>query len=286
MKKILVMVEGGLGKHIIFTALTEDLKKKYEKVVVASAYFDIMKACPFIDESHPYGQENLSELVYEKDCTIVAGNPYHNQRFIKKEIHILEAWAELLGIPYDKNKEYKPLISPERLGDGVANDAKKVLKEIGGKFILVQFYGGQTPLANGDQPYQEILKRNYHKADVLVQALKKKYPKFKIVNFSLKNEPDIKGTIKLEVPYLLYIEVTKKAEKIVCIDSSLQHIAAAAEKNAIVLWGETRPEHFGWKLHYNMVVDDQKGSPYFVALGPSPMGIDFPRPAEVVGVMK
>ena len=286
MKKVLVVVSGGLGKHVMFTALAADLKKKYDKVIVTSAYFDIMKACPNIDEAFPFGQQDLSKTVYEKDCEIISANPYENQLFIKKEIHLLEAWSEVLGIPYDKNKEYKPDIDPTRLSKKIIADSEKIIKDIGSKFIVVQFYGGQSPLVNTEGEYQEVLKRNYHKGSVLVESLKKKYPKYKIINFSLPNEPEIEGTEKLKIPYMLYFEVIKKAEQVICIDSSLQHIAAAAGKKAIVIWGETRPEHFGWKLHYDFVVDDQKGSPYFVALGPSPIAIDFPRPKEIMAILK
>lgn len=278
MKKALVVVEGGLGKHIIFTALARQLKEKYGEVNVVSPYPDVMKACESIDKSFQFGTTDLSKLVYEKDCDIFNGNPYTNQAFIKKKIHLLDAWSQQLGLKYSKSI---PEIDTSLIDDKIQVETDKVIKDLGNKYIVVQLTGGQSPITEGQGQYVEVLKRNYPYAQKLVNLIHKKYPKYKIVNFALPNEPDWKNTVKLQIPYIFYFNILKKARRVVCIDSALQHMAAAVGQKATVIWGETKPNHFGWDLHDNLLSDEQIGSPYFVALGPSPANIEFPSSKEI-----
>lgn len=279
MKKVLISVEGGLGKHIMFTALTKGLKDKYDEVNVVSPYPDIMAACKYIDKSFQSGMADLTELVYSDDCDIFSSNPYNHQDFIKKKLHILEAWAEQLNILTIKDR---PVINTDLIDKNIKIETDKIISDLGDKYIVVQFCGGQSPIGNGVGEYKEVLKRNYYDAQELVNLIKEKYPEHKILNYSLPNEYGLNHSVKLQAPYIFYFNILKSADKIVCIDSSLQHMAAAVNKEAIVLWGETRPEHFGWKIHKNIVKDKQKGSPYFVALGPSIMNIEFENPKKII----
>ena len=282
MKKVLFTIEGGLGKHIIATALMKELKERYSEVNVVSPYPDIMQACKWVDNSFQFGMNDLSELVYS-DCDIYSGNPYTHQDFIKKKIHLLDAWSEQLGI--DGYSE-TPIIDTARVSRDIKIKTDKIIEELGGKYIVIQLNGGQSPIAEGKGEYVEILKRNYPYAQELVDEIKKKYPEHTILNFSLPNEPILNGAIKLQAPYIFYFNILKDADKIICIDSALQHMAAAVEKKATVIWGETRAEHFGWDIHNNIVKDKQKGAPYFVALGPSPTNIEFNKPREIMGQLQ
>ena len=51
-KKVVIQMEGGIGKHINATALISELKKKYEKIFVLSAYPDIFEG--LVDRSLPF----------------------------------------------------------------------------------------------------------------------------------------------------------------------------------------------------------------------------------------
>ena len=60
----------------------------------------------------------------------------------------------------------------------------------------------------------------------------------------------------LKDPYLWYrvlgeVLAEDKKNFAVVIDSSLQHILAGTGLDTYVLWGETRPEHFGHACHKN-----------------------------------
>ena len=297
MKRCLINVDGGLGKNVMFTAILEEFKAKkgYDEVYVISPYFDVYKCCPAVTDAFPPAQNNLyQELVLAEDCDVYWKEPYSNQRFIKKQCHLFEAWAEELGFELSKpGNEYIPNLSNLEIAfPDLINLAKQTMEKLKGNFFIVQFCGGQSPLCIQQDEHgnlaqynamNEPLKRNYFKGQEIIDGLKKTRPDCKIVHFSLPNEPAYNGTEKFQLPYLVYLLLAKKAVGIITTDSSLQHIATSVCDNVTVIWGETRPEHFGYKKNKNVcakhVVNSQ---PYFKPLGVSPSIVHMPEPEEVL----
>ena len=299
-KKCVVTVEGGLGKNVMFTAMLKELAKKYEKIYVLSPYFDVFKACPYVTDAFPMGQVSTlyQQLCLSDDCDVLWKEPYTNQKFIKKQVNLFDAWAEELGITLsEKAMDMVPQISRYTELPLVKLQTEELLKQLNGqKFILIQLCGGQSPLApqldkDGKLiPYNdhnEGLKRNYYRGQELVDLLKKTYPEHRILHFALPNEPSYEGADKVQAPYLVFHELCKHADKVVCTDSSLQHLATGVCKDVTVIWGETRPEHFGYACNKNICAKNVMNSqPYFRPLGASPAFVDFPTPEEVLKVVK
>lgn len=292
MKKCLINVEGGLGKNVMLTSILHEVKEQgnYDELYVISPYNDVFKVCPAVTDAFPPGQGTLyQELVLDEECDVLWKEPYSNQRFIKKQCHLLEAWAEEFGIELPSNPTtYEPHL--ERIADefpAVAQAAAKQAEEWDHNFCIVQFNGGQSPLTSSTQGYdarQESIKRNYFKGQQIVDLLKKKHgDDCTIVHYALPNEPTIEGTVKIQVPYLTYHLLAKEAKEIICIDSSLQHLATGVNPNITVIWGETRPEHFGYSCNRNVTAQHVFNSqPYFKPLGVSPSIVRMPEPEEVV----
>ena len=296
-KKCLINVEGGLGKNIMLTSILKELKEKggYDEVYVISPYHDVFKVCSAVTDAFQPGLGTLyQELVLDPDCDVLWKEPYSNQKFIKKECHLFDAWAAEFGITLaDKADTYIPCL------DKVVEEypalrqiADEKMNEWNHNFCLVQFTGGQSPLTpqvdqNGNPvPYmnaQEAIKRNYAKGEQVVQLLKEKWPDTAVVHFGLPNEPSVNGAIKIEVPYLTYRLLAAEAKEIICIDSSLQHLATGVNDNVTVIWGETRPEHFGYACNRNVAAKHVLNSqPYFKPLGVSPSIVRMPEPEELV----
>lgn len=298
-KKCLINVEGGLGKHVMLTAILEELKAKgdYDELYVISPYFDVFKACSVVTDAFPPGQASLyQELVLDEDCDVLWKEPYSNQKFIKKQCHLFDAWAEEFGFELtDKAESYTPRLDNIEKEfphlRKLANDAMNQWKH---NFCLVQFTGGQSPLnpiknEKGELlPYmnaQEAIKRNYYKGQAIIDRLHEKYPDTTVVHFALANEPGFDNTVRIEVPYLTYHLLAAEAKEIVCIDSSLQHLSTGANNNITVIWGETRPEHFGYSCNNNICAQNVRNSqPYFKPLGVSPSIVKMPEPEEVVKI--
>ena len=296
-RKCLINVEGGLGKNIMLTAILPELKeqKRYDEVYVISPYHDVFKCSSAVTDAFQPGLGTLyQELVLDEECDVLWKEPYSNSRFIKKQCHLFEAWAEEFGIEltnpagtYEPNLSRLPKEFPMLVK--IADEHKAKWNN---NYCIVQFTGGQSPLTpQKDQqgrplPYmnaQEAIKRNYHKGAEVVKLLKDKWPNTAVVHFALPNEPALDGAVRVEIPYLTYRLLAKDAKEIVCIDSSLQHLATGVNDNITVVWGETRPEHFGYERNHNVCAQHVLNSqPYFKPLGISPSIVKMPEPEELV----
>lgn len=304
MKKCLINIEGGLGKHVMFTSILKEFKEKkgYDEIYVISSYFDVFKSCSVVTDAFPPMQGTLyQELVLDPDCDVYWKEPYSNQRFIKKECHLFDAWAEELGFKLSKNaNEYLPNLDKiEKEFPNLLSLVEEKIKEFNDDFIIVQFNGGQSPLSpmvdeKGNQilynDKQEAIKRNYFKGQEIINSLKDKYPNTIIVHFALPNEPTYENSVKLQLPYLAYRLLAINAKAVITTDSSLQHLSTGVNNNITVIWGETRPEHFGYKVNQNIAATNVLNSqPYFKPLGVSPSIVKMPEPdiivASVVGKM-
>ena len=63
----------------------------------------------------------------------------------------------------------------------------------------------------------------------------------------------------------------------------MQHLATGVNPNVTVVWGETRPEHFGYACNRNIAAKHVLNSqPYFKPLGISPSIVRMPEPEELV----
>lgn len=297
MKKCLINVEGGLGKNVMLTSILPALKEHggYDEVYVISPYFDVFKCCPAVTDAFPPGQGTLyQELVLDPECDVLWKEPYSNQRFIKKQCHLFEAWAEEFGFELATDAgEYTPhLENLEKEYPQLRKLADEKMAEWKHNFCLVQFWGGQSPLTPQKDPQgkpvpymnmQEAIKRNYSKGTEVVKLLKEKWPGTTVVLVALPNEPEIEGTVKIEVPYLTYRLLAAGAHEVICIDSSLQHLSTGVNDNVTVIWGETRPEHFGYSCNRNVATKHVLNSqPYFKPLGVSPSIVRMPEPEELV----
>lgn len=295
-KRCLINVDGGLGKNVMLTALMPIIAKHYEEIYVISPYSDVFKACSYVTDAFEPGPQCATlyqELVLDEDTDILWKEPYSNSSFIKKTCHLFKAWLEEFGI--DDTVDYESLVPTiDRIAEEFPNIAQLVEQKAGelGKFIMVQFCGGQSPLGpqqdqNGNAiPYndrQEYIKRNYYQGQNLINSLKAKYPDATIVHYALPNEPSYEGAVKLNIPYLAYRLLAEKAFKVVCTDSSLQHLSTGACKDITVIWGETRPEHFGYACNKNIAAKRVLNSqPYFKPMGTSPSIVKMPSVDEVM----
>lgn len=297
MKKCLINVEGGLGKNIMLTSILPELKKVggYDEMYVISPYHDVFKACSVVTDAFQPGLGTLyQELVLDPECDVLWKEPYSNQRFIKKQCHLFDAWMEEFGFTLEgEGGDYTPIVDNIT---GVYPALNKLAQEHMDKwnhnFCIVQFSGGQSPLGPQKDPQgnpvpymnaQEAIKRNYPKGQQIIDRLRDKWPGATIVHFGLPNEPSYENAVKIEVPYLTYRLLAAEAKEIVCIDSSLQHLATGINNNVTVIWGETRPEHFGYNCNRNVAAKHVLNSqPYFKPLGVSPSIVRMPEPEEIV----
>jgi len=296
-KKDLVWVcGGGIGNIIMRTSILPELREKYNEIYVIVPYADIFEING-VEGAFAQAPNSLySQLIKGNDeCEVVAENPYNNSDFIKKKIHFNDAVRDLFGLPrkgFEECMKEVPSLPVLEKHPEIEADVEKVLnQQTKHKFILIQNTGGQSPLDPNTQIQgPEPLVRNYKFMEELVEELKKKYPKHCIIQYKLPNEKLIEGCISVDRPYLWYRVMAEKLAKdkdnfAVVIDSSLQHILAGTDLKTFVLWGETRPEHFGHSCHTNInfAKNDLSGEePYFQLWQNKPAVIRWKKAEELI----
>ena len=98
---IIFQIDGGLGKHIMATAMIKVLRKRYKNshIVVAAAYPDVFLNNPHINECFNTNQMTGAYLKYVKDqdCKVFVADPYHHNSFITEKEHLFKTWCKMYG---------------------------------------------------------------------------------------------------------------------------------------------------------------------------------------------
>lgn len=277
-KDLMYLATGGYGNIIMRTSILNEMKEKYRDVYIVCPYDDVWKTDKDLNVFNQAPASLYSQLLKDNDeVEVVAENPYNNSDFIQKKIHFNDAVRDLFGFERIGTKacmDELPIIGNlEELIPGIEEDAKKVAKELKKDnkkkyIVLVQSSGGQSPFNNPNDILPigpEPLVRNYKFFPELMDLLKDKYKDVLFVQYKLPQEKKLPHTRSVEKIALWYREFAKHCDGAILIDSSLQHLTNGILPS-LVLWGETRPEHFGHSFHKNIDFaknDLSNEEPYF-----------------------
>lgn len=250
MNRVGIIIGGGIGKHIAFSALTSKLKEKYGEVILVNAYPEVfhnnLDIYRNLMPSHPYLYEDYLKNISRKKV-----EPYESDLYTLEKKHLIEVYAKLLDIEYSPNM--KPVISLTKDEDNNAKDYREnILKK---DFILVQVAGG-TSYYNPDAVGHKFSRsRDYEieKAQKLVDTIKKEYPDLEIIQVGLRTEPLLKNVLNMvNLSARQVFPLMKYCKTFVVIDSFLGHLSAAFDKKGIVLWGGTDPKKLGYEHNINL----------------------------------
>lgn len=249
--KTTVILEGGLGKHVAFTSLVPKLKQKYGELQIFTPYVNVFAFNPDVKMAFDSSTLPLRhpDII---DGDIVFAEPYKSN-WQKGQQHLLESYAELLGVEYDPATDV-PKMYTENEQENVAKVKEQLELD---KFIVVQFTGGQTSI--GFNPQQQYVggtaaERNYptYLAQVLINVFKEKYPDIAVLNWGMPNEPQYFNAIPLDIDFRIMHELAKDSLGFIGTDSSLQHIMKAAGKSGVTIHGETAFHQFGYDTNTRM----------------------------------
>ena len=297
MKKFYIDVKGGLGYNIALVRVIQSLPKSDYLVKVMSPYWDIF-ASASIEYYRPDEAKDFIFDAFEDGAEIIEHRLYDMSDFIYKKLNYRDAWLKLLGLPEDlvSEEEYEKLdLNPEKAFPQLSKQVEDILGKIKDKFILVQFFGGQSPLdvpPEGDwskKPYDyehEPLKRHYpiDKAQKWVDEFKKANPDVAVIQYALPNEPMITKCEHFVVPYLVYYTLSKSDRCLgaFTIDSSLAHLITGNTK-VMTIWAHSTPDAFGYSCNKNVVQKCRRNDIlYFSLLGPSGAKVDYIEPEVAV----
>jgi ADP-heptose:LPS heptosyltransferase len=183
---------------------------------------------------------------------VIKSEPYLADEYRFKKKHLIEAYAEILGVDYDENT-LPDIGTFDHEEDGFKTFQQQVLQNQ--EYIVMQITGGTsyyTPQTAG----QKIIKsRDYPKelGQQFVDLFTAKYPNIKVIQVGLPTEPQLQKVFYMtNLQSRAYFPVIEHCKTFVVIDSFLSHISAGYKKKGVVLWGGTNPANLGYAHNVNL----------------------------------
>ena len=255
MKKIIALVSGGLGKNIMFTDVAKNIKQHQPdvKLVTVASYPQAFVNNVNIDEVYQlqntqYFWDNQIKDLTSKELFIGAHDPYNSSKFFLQEEHVCKIWSEeIFHTPHNR------IVCPElflttRELTYTKNKISYMLNN--NKPLLVfQPFGGQ----GADNYFNWNRDLSVDFAQSLADSLSRDY---NVIHIAKEKQHVLNNTIRVtDINERELYSLVALADKILCIDSCVQHISAALKKQATVLWVTNRPQVFGYGTHRNICAE-------------------------------
>ena len=236
--KILLGIEGGIGKNVAATGAVNTAVQQGHQVDVITAWPQVWQGNPHVNKVWEWGKaEYLSSKVkyYDK---IIFDDPYRQTKFLKNELNLAGTWNWMI------NEIAESTIPAIYLNKAEQLYVEELLKDIKKPIMVVQTNGGTNAGYSWtrDIPLEEA-----------VEMLTPFVDEYEIIHLRGDNQLELTG-IKHTAPLNIRqaLVVLRMSEKRLLIDSVYQHAAAAFELPSVVLWAMTEPQKFGYELHTNI----------------------------------
>ena len=250
MEHIIFVNQGGIGKDIMATVPIRNLKKKFpdKKIVTVSGHPWVFQFNPNVELSFQLGNTPNFYEIY-KDSMWVRTEPYYHSDYISKTKHLTRCWCEQIDVDFDNSKP-DLFLSPREKEAGL-----NYVRSKNAPILLIQFQGGAAPQRDKDNNLLPPIKMFVR--DVPLQIIKNVSValenRYKTIIIGLPSQNSWTGVESLtgKHPREL-LSVILHANKLLLIDSFIQHAAAALNRQAVVCWGATSPDILGYNTHINL----------------------------------
>jgi hypothetical protein len=238
-------IEGGLGKNIAATALIPAVAKKYRsrKLIIVASYPEVFLNHPDVYRVYRVGFTPYfyDDYILGKDTLVFRHEPYFQTGHILKKKHLVENWADLLNVPYEKQQPSIVMNMVQSQLLGIWERQKPIL--------LIQTGGGMLQGQNVNYTWTRDMP-----IDLGVYIAEKYFNDYHIIQVTREGGVRIPGVEVVDYPMtnMELVSLVAMSQKRVLIDSSLQHMAAALQLPSMVFWIGTAPENFGYELHSNL----------------------------------
>lgn len=244
-KYVIFHIDGGCGKNIVATSVVKSIKAAYpeHKLVVVTAYPEVFVHNPNIFRVYKFGNIPYfyDDFIVNKDSVVLRMEPYHSGDLLYRRKSLVEIWCDVLGI---KCVDMKPeIFLTQRELLFMQN---KIQKD--GPILLIQSSGGADSQGH---PYSWSRDLPPPFAQDLVNTLKDKFSK--IIHVRRENQPALENTLSITDNFRNLFCTIAMVDKIIGIDSFVQHAAAALNKEATVGWISNSPVVFGHDMHTNIL---------------------------------
>jgi ADP-heptose:LPS heptosyltransferase len=240
---VVFIINGGIGKNINATVAIRGIKKKYpdKKLVILTGWPDIFKYNPHVHRVFRHGTTPYfyDEYILGNKAIVLNTEPYYHQDYISKTgKHITQSWCEQLNVPFDSPR-------PELYFSKAEVEGANRFKSLSNKpLFFIQNMGGNKNFK------QFIRNLPLNTVSQVVNQMKHTH---RIVLIKTKDQDGIEGVENTD-NYSLRdsLSLLLVADKVLCIDSMVQHACAAMNKKAVVCWSGTSPELLGYNSNINL----------------------------------
>jgi hypothetical protein len=240
---IIFQINGGIGKCVIATAVTEVIKKNHPdcNLIVVSGYPDVFMNNPFVDRSFAFGEHKYfySDYVDGKDFKVFAHDPYLDTEHLKQEEHVIETWCKLFGLKYEGEKPKVYLTEREFQFYSKKYTTDKPI-------MVIQTNGG----------VEQNLKYSWAR-DIPHQIAQQVVDRFKfaytIFHIRREDQPVLTDTVTITDSFRAIATVIAMSSRRLFMDSFAQHTATALGLNSTVLWVANSPVVFGYENNDNII---------------------------------
>lgn len=243
---IVFHIEGGIGKNIVATAVLKSIKANYSgrKIIVITNYPEVFVNNPNVYRIYKFGAIPYfyEDFIKNKNTIILRSEPYFSEDLLYCRKSLAEIWCSVFNIPCIDTEPEIFLTEREMMY------ASMSLKK-DGPILIIQSYGGSTENQKHLYSWARDLPPNF--AQNLVNSVYKNFAK--VLHFSRQDQPSLENTIKITDNFRNLFCYIALSDKILGIDSFVQHAAAALKKKATVAWIANSPKVFGHNIHKNII---------------------------------
>ena len=256
-KNIIFVSEGGLGRVIASTAVVRKIKEKYpdKKILVVAGFPDVFLYNPDVFKVFRFDNPlYFYDDFVTPETFLMHVEPYRDHGYLHGDGHLIDVWCRSLGIDPEGAKPQLHFLKKEDEAAQVYID--KITAGGKKKFVLLQWTGGIVPKSKNDGEYMDAISR-MHKRSIAKSVAQKLVNKLISRGYAVgvvqaENHPDLEGAERIFFPIRNVLALLKYSDHFIGIDSFLQHAAAAMNVPGVVIWGGTKPERLGYKIHRNM----------------------------------
>lgn len=264
-KNIILPISGGIGRNIFATAVIKNLKKAYpsKNIFVVAGFPDIFMNNPNVKKIFGFNSvQHLYEDYLDKyssdgknnETVLIEVEPYRHPEYLNSNMHIVEAWCDMLGIPCI---DTLPDIFLSRVEVEMAKSHVLALEQ---KFsrpvILLQHTGGKVPDNNNKQD-QIVSMSVMHRRSLSEKCTQELTTKliadgYTVASVQSPNQFCPTGAERINAPIRVVFGLIPNVKGVIAIDSFLQHASAGLGVQSLVLWAGTSPDRLGYKMHKNL----------------------------------
>jgi hypothetical protein len=247
MKNIIFQINGGIGKSIMATAVCRAIKKSFPdyNLIVVSGYPEVFIGNPNVYRFYRIGMSPYfyEDFVKGNDTIFMCDEPYLAKGYLNKNIHLTEAWCQILGVKFDGAK-------PELYLNPVEINKTRFQSPSGKPALIFQPFGG------GSKDIQYSWNRDIppHQAQAIANVLSQKYH---ILQICREDQIKLQNVQHIHAPFRDIFGLIHASQARLGIDSFMQHAAAAFNQTTTVCWITNKPVVFGYKNNKNITPDSK-----------------------------